>query len=144
VYGVPAETGAHNEEKQKMKNLLFVLTILAAVMAMPAFAQTAGVSANVPNDFIINGHVMPAGEYEVAQSFGSQTALIRSIDHKASAMVVTWGAKSTGGDPNLTFRVVDGKYYLVAFSANGIEKDLSTKAVPAGGMLASIKALPKR
>jgi hypothetical protein len=127
-----------------MKNLLFVLTILAAAVAMPAFAQTAGLSATVPNEFIINGHAMPAGEYEVAQTFGSQTAVIRSVDHKASAMVVTWGAKSTEGDSNLTFRVVDGKYYLVAFSSNGIEKELSTKSVPAGGILASIKALPKR
>ena len=127
-----------------MKNLLFVMTILAAAVALPAFAQTAGVIANVPNEFIINGHAMPAGEYEVAQSFGSQLATIRSVDRKASASMVTWGARAMEGDPNLTFRVIEGKYYLVGFSANGITQELSTKSVPAGGVLASIKALPTR
>ena len=127
-----------------MKNLLFVMTILAAAVAMPAFAQTAGLLANVPDEFIVNGHAMPAGEYEITQSFGSQLATIRSVDHKASAAMVTWGPKSTGGDPNLTFRVIEGKYYLVGFTANGIAKELSTKSVPAGGVLASIKAVPAR
>ncbi len=127
-----------------MKNLLFVMTILAAVVAMPAFAQSAVVTANVPNEFIVNGHAMPAGEYEVAQAFGSQTATIRSADRKSTAMIVTWGGKSIDGDANMVFRVVDGKHYLVAFAANGIEKELSLKSVPAGGVLASIKALPKR
>jgi len=128
----------------EMKNLLFLMTLLAAVVAVPAFAQTANAYVNVPNEFIVNGHAMPAGEYEIAQSFGSQTAIIRSADHKSTAMVVTWGARSTDGDASATFRVVNGKYYLVGFSENGISKELSTKSVPSGGVLASIKALPKR
>ena len=127
-----------------MKNLLLGMTLLAAVAVVPAFAQTANVRVNVPTEFVVNGQAMPAGEYTVAQTFGSQAAIIQSIDHKASAIFVTWGAKSTDGDASLTFRVVEGKYYLTAFSENGISKELSTKSVPSGGVLASIKALPKR
>lgn len=127
-----------------MKKLLIVMTILAAVAVVPAFAQATTVRVNVPNEFVVNGHAMPAGEYAVEETFGSQTAIIQSLDHKTSAIVVTWGARSTDGDSSLTFRVVDGKYYLTAITENGISKELSAKSVPSGGVLASIKALPKR
>ena len=127
-----------------MKNLLLTLAFLAAVVAVPAFAQSANLYANVPNEFFINGQAMPAGEYEVAQALGSQTASVRSVDHKTTAMVVVWGSKTTEGDSNLTFRVVNGTHYLIGFTENGIQKEISTKSVPGGGVLASIKALPKR
>jgi hypothetical protein len=128
-----------------MKNLLLTLAFLAAVVAVPAFAQSsANLYANVPNEFFINGQAMPAGEYEVAQALGSQMATVRSVDRKTTAMVVTWGAKATEGDASLSFRVVNGTYYLIGFTDNGVVKEISTKSVPGGGILASIKALPKR
>jgi len=123
-----------------MKKVFFAMTLLAAVAAAPAFAQTATVRANVPHEFVVNGYNLPAGEYEVAETFGSNAVHVRSIDRKETVILLAQDGTVTNGDSSMVFRVADGKYYLSAYVRGGLTKELAAKDVPAGATLASIKA----
>jgi hypothetical protein len=49
-----------------MKKHLFVLLGLGLLLASaPVYAQTINLKADVPFDFVVNGHTLPSGEYTI-------------------------------------------------------------------------------
>lgn len=117
------------------------MTAAFAVTPMIA-AGHATLRSNIPFDFSVGKKVLPAGEYEVADSFTADTMYIRSIDGKQSAITLTnSGAVNPNGwgDASLAFSVVDGKRYLVTVTRPGVVKEVP-QAPHGSGVLAIIKA----
>ena len=102
-----------------MKKLFTATSLLAALAAAPAFAQTTVVRANVPFEFHAGGAVLPAGEYEFTDGLNRETIRIRSTDGKHTAFVIAQArntATTRAIEPVIAFRNVDGKAYLATVS----------------------------
>jgi hypothetical protein len=122
---------------------------LAAVMGSTLLlAATSGKgTAEVPFDFQVQGHVLPAGMYSVTHSNTDGILFIRNEGTgetiAALAPVRKWGK---AGDPKLTFNQYGDRYFLSAVWFGGEdgcglvksrqEKEISGDGKP--GVLASI------
>jgi hypothetical protein len=91
----------------------FVLVLLA--VAVPVHAQTT-VVANIPFDFIVHGHELPAGTYEVRLSdTASGIALIDNLKGSISMFTITipaGGNDPAGEQPALVFDHRENRYVL--------------------------------
>ena len=59
-----------------MKKHLFALLGLGLLLASaPVYAQTINLKANVPFDFVVNGHTLPSGEYTIRSANSSGRVL---------------------------------------------------------------------
>lgn len=121
----------------------FTATLLTAAFAVtPVLAAGhATLRSNIPFDFTVGKKILPAGEYTVADSFGSDMMYIRSVDGKQAAMAITnaGSPNANGNEATLAFSVVDGKRYLVSVTRPGVAKDLP-RAPQGNGVLTLIKA----
>ena len=125
-----------------MKKLIASMTMMAAIAVAPVFAASATLRGTIPFEFVVNGKVLPAGEYTISDSMSSETVQIRGVsDPKQSAIALTAYTQSTGqGDPTLSFRNVNGKHYLVTISRAGSAKDVSVPTSVGGGTLTLVRA----
>jgi hypothetical protein len=101
-----------------MKKSLVLLAVLAlaAVVAVPASAQSSTLKANIPFEFSAGSRVMPAGDYTLDGSLSSSVVLIRSVDSSsagylsARASLTAPGASSE--QDKLIFHRVGDQYFL--------------------------------
>ncbi len=93
-----------------------VVVCLAAVMTVAplvAQAQTEVLQVNVPFDFVVGKALLPAGHYEVKQTFTPDQVVIS--DQRHSAMFRTESIQSsagTGHAARLLFKNVNGRFAL--------------------------------
>ena len=78
-----------------MKKHLLRLSIIAALTATVSFAETY--NFNVPFNFVLQNQTAAAGQYAVDSSAISGAMVIRSANHKMSA-VVTGSSMSSASD----------------------------------------------
>jgi hypothetical protein len=124
-----------------MKKFLSMLMITAAVAVAPAFAQSANLRATVEHDFVVNGKMMPAGEYRLIQNSGSEFAMIRTAGGGSAALVMTQASRYTASeDAYLAFRNVDGKHYLAGFGGVGGARDVRNSPEGSRAVLSFVKA----
>jgi hypothetical protein len=100
-----------------MKKVLGCLSLaaLAVVLAAPVSAQTLTLKASVPFDFVLGGHIMPAGDYvfSVPGDFG--LLQVRSLAMGIMPVVATTNAiysQREGSAAFLTFHRYGGDYFL--------------------------------
>lgn len=96
----------------RLRSAFFALGLLVAASA--AQAQT-NVKADIPFDFVVGEHSLPAGEYTlVAQSPENQAVYIRSDNGKAAMVTLTQGCSSASPSDKtkLVFHRVGGQYFL--------------------------------
>ncbi len=103
-----------------MKKMLFVLLVVAIAGfagLRPASAQSYSAIVNVPFEFIVSGHVLPAGHYRIAPDPRDSTLLVitNTRDTAAAAFAVTGLAPNTAGEgaeARVAFKNVDGHMFL--------------------------------
>jgi hypothetical protein len=72
------------EEENVMKNTarnLVVLAVIAMALTGLSLAQdlTYQMKANIPFDFIVDGHQLPAGSYEFEVGYGNHVVMLRNL-----------------------------------------------------------------
>jgi hypothetical protein len=76
-----------------------------------ASAQVAAVEVNVPFDFAVGNHTLPAGEYRIS-SQGNELVFENREQRAYLSTLVEPSDAATDGKSRLTFDVVQDKYYL--------------------------------
>jgi hypothetical protein len=101
-----------------MRKPVVVFALVVAVLLLPGVrklsAQPVAV-AKIPFPFIVEGAVMPAGEYRLAMRQGDQTTMrIASTSGRVAAFVNVSpaGAVTDTGEPTLVFRRIGNGYFL--------------------------------
>ena len=116
----------------------------AVASAQAQFPLNQVVRAEVPFDFVVGKTVLPAGTYEIYDGPNTETMRIRTQDWKINKVIMATGFKSARNSPsNLSFRVVDGKYFLASVTRQEQIRDFNTP-VPTGGFLMNLRAVPVR
>lgn len=105
------------------------LCILIAAAAVPLAAQSITVTANIPFEFVVGDHTMPAGEYTVSNAVGTNALTIGARDGSALVFVGSALLRADEGYPDtseLLFRRYGNQYYLseVWSSATPIGREL--------------------
>ena len=121
--------------KRQIVSFVGVLGLL--LVAACANAQTLGVTANVPFDFVVNKATMPAGEYSVkAISESSAAALaLRNRDSNSTMIALSNEARSLNPsqETKLVFHRYGERYFLsqiwVAGERSGREFAVSKREV---------------
>ena len=92
---------------------LSMATMLVALSA-PLSAQSVTLKANVPFEFTVSGHSMPAGDYTVASVGGRLTIRVSGGHSDVTALVNYAETKPTGrsGKSLLIFHRVGDQYFL--------------------------------
>jgi hypothetical protein len=102
-----------------MKKHLLRLSIIAALTATVSFAETY--NFNVPFNFVLQNQTVAAGPYILDSSAVSGAMVIRSGNHKMSA-VVTGASMSSASHENigkLVFHRYGNRYFLVQIWSRG-------------------------
>ena len=94
-----------------MKRYLTSLLALGLLLAASAHAQT--LKANIPFDFVVNGHNMSAGEYRVESlGNGGNAIALRGADN---ALALTFACST--GEPATTSKLIFNRYGAEYFLA---------------------------
>ena len=73
-----------------MKRFFAALSVMAALVVAPAFAQSKpGVRANIPFSFVAGRATLPAGLYDIREGMNPETLLIKAVNSKDAAFVIT-------------------------------------------------------
>ena len=118
--------------KKQLIPLVGVLGLL--LFAGSAFAQNRVVRADIPFDFQVNGHTMPAGTYIVGRTLSNApTLIVQNTNTKAVALVMTNSVQSAkpAEKTKLVFRVNGDRYSLYRIWVAGQE---SGREVPKSKM----------
>jgi hypothetical protein len=98
---------------------------LGCVLFMGAFVQAHSqtqIRVNVPFDFTVGSHTLPAGQYEVNTVFSNNGSIWRINNHQGNlAVMLTNEASAPKVDHrcSLLFRKSGGEYSLVEFWLDG-------------------------
>ncbi len=101
-----------------MKRILAWLSIstLVAVLAVPMFAQSRSLKANIPFDFSAGSRALRAGEYTFDETGNSSTVLFRSADSRIAGYLsgqMSWAPFSTSrSEAKLVFHRIGDQYFL--------------------------------
>ena len=95
-----------------MKKHLLRISMIAALAVSASQAETY--YASVPFSFVLGNKTVPAGEYVIDPSAGSDLVIIKSADHKEGFMVM--GTNVTSADyaqqSKLVFHRYGNRYFL--------------------------------
>jgi hypothetical protein len=118
-------------KKQISRALLGLAAALALAVAVHAQAWHT-VSVRVPFDFVAGEKRLPAGRYTVQRiKSDSETALlIRSVDGRTSAVILTTTGEPQPSTSALIFRQHGDRYFLAAVSMPGTA---SVRELPRAG-----------
>jgi hypothetical protein len=126
-----------------MKKALGCLSMaaLAVVLAAPLPAQSIAVRANVPFDFIVGGHTLPAGDYEFGTISESGVLRVRSGSGKTSALASSLVDRDGGsrtavlvefhryGNEYFLYKVWNGSsHYGRQIPTSRMEREVTTRA----------------
>jgi hypothetical protein len=126
-----------------MKKALGCLSMaaLAVVLAAPMPAQSIAVKANVPFDFIVDGHTLPAGDYgfglisdggvlRVRSKSGTESAIaLSSADHNGGARTAVLVEFHRYGNEYFLYKVWDGGANAGrVIPVSRMERELTTQA----------------
>src|SRR5215472_3782606 len=112
--------------KQKMFLNLAMLSGVALMALAPAFAQDREmVDAKIPFAFNVGSKMLPAGNYEVSNTF-TNTLVIRNTATHQAVMAITNAdsPKQIEGDGAVIFRSYGDTYFLSAVQAGENRKAL--------------------
>jgi len=117
------------------------MAALAVVLAAPLPAQSIAVKANVPFDFIVGGHTLPAGAYEFGMISQGGVLRVTSESGKTSAMTSSSADRDGGaatavlvefhryGNDYFLYKVWNGKAnFGREIPASRMEKEVVTRA----------------
>ena len=136
-----------------MRKVVVMFAIVAGVLLLPGMRDVSAQSATivkVPFSFIVQGTVMPAGEYRLAMREGdSSTLKIANTGSGAGVFVIVSStpAGKLAAEPTLVFRRIGTGYFLARVNVPG--ESVREIAVPTGAaavrlaMLAAGKPAPK-
>ena len=101
-----------------MRNAVLVAgaMLLGSVASAPA-SPTTVLEANVPFQFVVNGHYMPAGRYRVERDDMSSSVLVIRGERGNTAVTIVptmpdGGHDPAGSEPALTFKRHEQQYRL--------------------------------
>jgi hypothetical protein len=95
---------------KKMNLVVLGVTVLVALAAVPVFAQTFNVRANIPFDFIAGSTAMPAGEYTFNTLPQPGAGHIQSADLHRDAVVTFEPAPLPVGSDMATVSLIFNRY----------------------------------
>jgi hypothetical protein len=99
-----------------MKKLIGIaLAAASLLLSSGAQAQTVGVRADVPFDFVMNNKIYPAGTYEIREVGSSNnTIMLQDGDRRPEAFALTHACSSLqpAEKTKLVFKLVGGEYFL--------------------------------
>jgi len=108
------------QDVRKSVLLLFVAAMVAAMGIVPAHAQEASVSVNIPFDFVLGKQHLSMGKYTV-QKQGAFASFRGPDGRSVYAMLLAGGsAAKLNGEPRLVFTRYGNESFLnhVVFSAD--------------------------
>jgi hypothetical protein len=97
-----------------MKTQLIRMSVFAVVTAAAVYAQSSQVGkANIPFDFIVASHTMPAGQYTVEPSMVAPLLILKSADGQVQS-VITNSIQSVNAQTvgKLVFHRYGNEYFL--------------------------------
>ena len=103
-----------------LKRSSLILALLFAFTMLPAFGQVGNIiNTKIPFPFIVDGKVLPAGQYELFQPDIQQDSewLIRDVNHESTEVLFTAERQDKmepRADTYLSFKEVNHKDYLSA------------------------------
>ena len=127
-----------------MKRLITTLSVMAALVAAPAFAQSKpGVRANIPFSFVAGRATLPAGLYDIREGMNPETLLIKAVNTKDAAFVITNSTATplSLDDAALVFRGGAETHYLTAVWRTSGSREIRNKNAEAVGRVSVIKAV---
>lgn len=100
----------------KLVKLLLSIIGIAALAAMPAFAQSMGVIGDVPFSFQAGDTHFTAGEYVIKADTGSAILWVQNRDTRKTLLIMTTAPRQgeTVKTAELRFRVYGNKHYLAS------------------------------
>jgi hypothetical protein len=128
-----------------MRKAVVMFAVVVAVLLLPGIRDVSAQSATiakVPFSFIVEGTVMPAGEYRLAMRGGDPVTMQIASTSGEAAMFVSvapTGFHKSAGDPTLVFRRIGGGYFLAMVNVPGEQS--RQIAVPTGAAAARLAAL---
>lgn len=128
-----------------MRKAVVMFALAVAVLLLPGLRDVSAQSttvAKVPFSFIVEGKVMPAGEYRISTRTGDPTVIrIASTCGKVAAFVSvsSLGSAKASAEPTLVFRRIGAGYFLSRVNVPG---DTAREiAVPSGAAAANLAML---
>lgn len=132
-----------------MKRYLSSLLALGLLLAASAHAQT--LKANIPFDFVVNGHNMSAGEYRIERlGNGGNAIALRGTDN-VLALTFACSTGKPATDSKLIFNRYGAEYFLaqVWTAGKNTGRQLPTSAAereiasgPVKAQLVAVAAMP--
>jgi len=104
----------------RLRSAFFGLGLLLVASAVQA--QSNGVKADIPFDFVVGNQKLPAGEYTVSnQGSVNQAILIRSDEGNSAALSLTQSCSSLNpsAKTKLVFHTMGGRYFLYQIWTQG-------------------------
>jgi hypothetical protein len=98
-----------------MKKNLLRISVFAVIAAAAAHAQNfTPLHANVPFDFVVDGHTLRAGQYTVDQGKVGGVVVIEPVNYKGDASAIGIPIQSASGlrDTKLVFRCYGNACFL--------------------------------
>jgi hypothetical protein len=97
---------------KKASGIVLVLMVLLLVPTSMLYAQSNGMSFNVPFAFVVADKQMPAGQYHVTSLYWNAVAILGA---QGKGGVITLGQPTTlpaGAEPKLIFHKYGKQYFL--------------------------------
>jgi len=119
---------------------LLVLTLLAVPGFLTAQSRPV-IKAQVPFDFIVNGKILPAGEWAIdAQGEGQTYLLLSSEGHKMLILPNATESLTAPAESKLVFHRYGDRYFLSTISREGNNRGYELQAGKAEKELRAQKA----
>jgi len=110
-----------------MMKSLKVLTMVAAVAAVPCARAADRVKVDVPFKFVLAGQQLPSGVYLFAPSENSRIVQVYTRNYRHLALAVCEPARGTMQQPGLVFHKHGDQHFLKAISiGSGLGVSLPT------------------
>ncbi len=104
---------------------LLIISILMFGGIAAASAQIPGtaIRANIPNSFVLDGKVYPAGEYKIMRTYSSvdsPTLLVLQGEHESAIFdTIPTYSNDAAKDTELVFEDIGGQYFLSKIRVKG-------------------------
>ena len=97
-----------------MKKHTLLLGLSLLLIGTVAYARNVNLKVNVPFDFVVNGAMLPSGEYSVQGLALGNAISIRKADYTAKALVLGTRCQSpkTSEKSKLVFHRYGNRYFL--------------------------------
>ena len=100
------------------------VSVLIVALAVPSFAQSLRLTANVPFEFTVGSRTLPAGDYSIRTGVNQAIVQVQGFEAHTGALSLSWRVDVKDEDPAAATKLVFNRYgdkYFLSEVSDGYE-----------------------